>query len=272
MGRRRTATAVVVGLLTALLTGCGVGVGGPAPTAAAPSPSSTPGPALYADVAERMAAAGTARYVFSGTGGGQTMSGAGTIRFDGPHAFDADVELTMPQTGQVRAVLVPDASYLALPAVKGLPKSKPWLKVSPEPQSAVGRQLRPVVDQLRSAFDPGQCIGLLRSAPRVEELGPATVEGVSTTHYRGEVSLRRATRDAIGSSREQFQSMLDAGARTLRLDVWIDVTGLPRRFSADLQADQRLYSVTGVYSQWGAPVRIEQPSPKQAFDADKLRG
>lgn len=271
MRGRRTVTQLLVGVLAMALAGCGL-VGGRPPTDAKPSPRSTPGPALYADVAERMLAAGTARYVFSGTGGGETMSGAGTIRFGGPNEFDADVELTLPQTGQVRAVLVPDASYLALPAVKGLPKSRPWLKVPPQPRSAVGRQLRPVVDQLRTAFDPAQCIGLLRSARRLEELGPATVESVSTTHYQGEVSLRLATRTATGPSREQFQSMLDAGARTLRLDVWIDVAGLPRRFSADLLTDRRLYSVTGVYSQWGAPVRIEQPTAKQAFDADKLKG
>ncbi len=216
-----------------------------------------------------MVASGTAQFVFSGSGGGRTLSGSGTMRFT-TGAYDADVELTMPEIGQVRAVLLPTASYLALPAAKGLPRSKPWVKVSSSPRTPVGKDLAPVVEQLRTAFDPAQALGLLQSAARVTEVGPATIEGEATTHYHADVGLRRATRAATGSVQEQYQSMLDAGAETLNYDLWVDTTGLPRRYTVDLPTGEQLFSITGVYRAWGENVRIQQPSTKQVFDADKL--
>lgn len=257
------------------LTGCGAGTE-PGPqegttAAGAPAPVTTPGPVLYAAVVARMAAVGTATFTFSGIGGGETVSGSGQMRFT-PGAYDADVELTMPETGRVRAVLMPSVSYLALPEAKGLPRNKPWLKVAPVPTSAFGKQLSLVVDQLRGSFDPSQALGLLQAARRVEEVGPATVEGVPTTRHHAVIGLRRATSMAEGPIEAQYQSMLDAGVKSLAYDVWLDTEGLPRRFSTDIPTSVGLYSMTGIYRDWGKPVRIEQPSAEEVFDADDLEG
>lgn len=269
---RRCAAALLV---TALLSGCGL-VADPAADGAGsatstPRPVTTPGPALFADVTERMVDQGTATFTFSGIGGGETVSGTGAMRFT-ESSFDADVELTMQQSGEVRAVLLRSASYVALPEAKGLPGKKPWLKVRPTPRTEIGKRMRPVVDQLRGAFDPAQGLGLLESARRVEEMGPATVEDVATTHYHAQVDLRRATARAEGPVKEQYQSMLDAGVRTLEYDLWVDTDGLPRRYSTDIPTTAGLFSITGIYRGWGEKVSIETPKPKQVFDADKLKG
>jgi len=258
-----------------LLSGCGVFT---APERAAGAGSSrevaavtTPGPVLYAAVVARMVQEGTATFTFSGIGGGQTVSGSGQMRFT-PGAYDADVELTMPETGRVRAVLMPTVAYLALPAAKGLPRDKPWLRVRPLPTSRFGKELSPVVDQLRGAFDPSQALGLLQAARSVEEIAPATVEGVSTTRHRAVISVRRAAETAEGPLEEQYRSMLEAGVRTLTFDVWLDTDGLPRRYSTDIPTTAGLYSITGIYRDWGKPVRIEEPKAKEVFDSDKLTG
>jgi hypothetical protein len=269
---RRTAAAVLAA--ATLLTGCGFAAD-PAPDAGAAAVRSarvtTPGPVLYAAVLARMVKAGTATFTFSGSGGGQTVSGSGRMRFL-PGAYDADVELTMPETGRVRAVLLHSVCYLSLPEAKGLPPDKPWLKVAPVPTSRFGKSLSPVVDQLRGSFDPSQALGLLQAARRVEEVGAGTVEGVRTTRHHAVIGLRRATSMAEGPLEEQYQSMLDAGVKTLSYDVWLDEAGLPRRFSTDIPTWVGLYSVTGIYSDWGKPVVIEQPSAKHVFDADDLEG
>jgi hypothetical protein len=275
MSRRTpTALAALIALLgSTLLAGCGALPGGSSGdhAQARPTPVTTPGPALYSDVAARMAEEGTATFVFSGIGGGETLSGQGAMRFtDG--SFDADVTLTMSETGRVRAVLLPSASYLALPAAKGLPRTKPWMKVAPRPRTRLGRTLTPVVDQLRTSFDPESSLGLLRAARRVEEVGPATVEDVPTTQYHAVLDLRRATAQVDGATKDQFQSMLDAGVTALEYEVWVDTSGLPRRFSADIPTTSGLYSVTGIYRDWGRKVSIAAPKAKQVFDADKLKG
>lgn len=236
-----------------------------------PTPSTTPGMDLYGDLTTRMIQAETAVFVFSGTGGGQTMSGSGEMRFS-TAGYDADVRLTMPQSGQVRAVLAPTVSYLALPAAKGLPKSRPWVRVTSAPTTQVGRELVPVVDQLRASFDPAQSLGLLRFSGRVAEAGPAMVEGIPTTHYRASVSLRKATAQAAGEVRAQYQSMLDAGATRLQVEVWVDTTGLPRRFRLGLPTAEGVFSLTGIYRRWGSPVKVAAPRPRQVFDSNSLKG
>ena len=265
---RRTASTL---LALAVLTGCGV-VTDPADKGAVrPAPVTTPGPALYSDVAARMVDEGSATFVFSGVGGGETLSGQGAMRFtDG--SFDADVTLSMPETGRVRALLLPTAAYIAMPATRSKGPAKPWMKVALRPTSRLGRTMLPVIDQLRTSFDPEQSLGLLRAARSVTEVGPATVEEVPTTQYHAVLDLRRATAQVDGSTRDQFQSMLDAGVTKLEYDVWLDTTGLPRRFSADIPTTSGLYSVTGIYRDWGRKVEIAAPSPKQVFDADKLKG
>jgi hypothetical protein len=98
------------------------------------------------------------------------------------------------------------------------------------------------------------------------------VEDVATTQYHAVLDLRRATAQVEGGTKDQFQSMLDAGVTTLEYEVWIDMTGLPRRFSADIPTSAGLYSVTGIYRDWGRKVSIAAPSRKQVFDADELKG
>lgn len=268
-------TARLLLLLVPLLAGCGLltdgGSGGSASEARTPHPVTTPGNDLFAQVRAEMVDAGTATFTFSGVGGGETTSGSGAMRF-ADETYEGDVTLTMPETGRVRAVLLSSASFVSLPQTKGLPKDKPWLQVVTPPRTRLGREMAPVVAQLRGAFDPAQGLGLVRAARQVEEVGPATVEGVPTTHYRAEVDLRRATRLSEGDVREQYQSMLDAGVQTLQYDLWTDLSGLPRRFSTDIPTTAGLYSVTGIYRGWGDEVRIARPKPKQVFNADELKG
>jgi hypothetical protein len=236
-----------------------------------------PGTALYADVSAAMVAKRTATYTYSGSsGGGETQSGSGAIRFlPGPDArtFDADVTVTSPSTGRMRAVLLPGAAYLALPAAKGLPRNKPWLKVSEAPRTELGRKLRPVAEEMRAAFDPGLGLGLLRAAGRVEEVGPDTVEGVATTRHRATVKLRRATTLVEDpAAREQYRAMLAAGIESLEYELWLDADGLPRKVRAAVPTAQGLFSVTGVYRNWGDKVRIEAPRVKQVYDANAIKG
>lgn len=278
---RRRVTLVLSSLVAVLALAVGgwlldpAGSRAPAGRPAADRPTQS-GPALYAAVTRRMTEAGTASYTFSGTsGGGEVRSGTGTLRFraGGPEAatFDASVLLRSPSTGEQRAVLLPETAYLALPTVKGVPKDKPWLRVSQTPRSRLGKQLDPVADQVRSAFDPSQSLGLLRAARRVEEIGPDPVEGARATLHRASVQLRTACRLTTDAGlRGQLCTMLAAGVRSLRMQVWLDPTGLPLRIQAEVPAAPGVFSVTGVFRGWGRPVRLAAPARARVLDADRV--
>jgi hypothetical protein len=280
---RRRIGLVLASLLTVLALASGGWLLDPAGSREAtermtPAVSTVSGEELFQSVADRMVTEGSTTYTFSGsTGGGETRSGSGVMRFSGLRnglpAFSAQVSMSSPTGGMVRGVLLPDAFYLALPPAKGLPKSKPWLKVSPTPRTSLGRELRPVAEALRANFDPAQSLCLLRAADQVEEVGRDTVEGVPTTRHRATVRLRHAMQITADSAlREQYNAMLTAGVRTIEYDIWIDDGGLPRRVRADVPTATSLFSVTGVFRRWGDPVRIAAPSPKHVFDSDRITG
>ncbi len=248
------------------------------PAAATLARRSTSGKAMFATLLTRMQAAGTTTYTFSGSsGGGETQSGAGAIRFlpSGQPAqeFDADVTLSAGYSGATRAVLLPGAFYLALPPARGLARDKPWLKVVAGSTSTLGVQMRPVAEQARAAVDPAQTLGLLRAAPIVQEVGPGTVDGARAVQYQATVDLRAAglvTGDAV--LRDQYHAMRAAGVRALDLRVWLDPLGRPVKVSVDVPATTGLFSVTGVYRGWGRPVAIVAPTASQVVDADTVKG
>lgn len=279
---RRRVTLVLSSLLTVVALACGgwlldpAGSREPAGATAPPRPRPTvPGIALYAQVMARVQAEGTVGYTFSGnSGGGETQSGSGVLRFlsgaEPGRSFDADVMTTSATSGRTRAVLLPGFFYLALPPAKGLPRSKPWLKVSQDPRTELGQDLRPVAEQVRTSFDPAQTLGLLRASGQVVEVGPARVAGRAATLHRASVNLAEAASEAADPAlRAQYLAMRRAGVRSLELELWLSPDGLPLRVAADVPG---LYSITGVYDGWGDPVRISAPTAKQVFDADSIRG
>jgi hypothetical protein len=279
---RRRLGLVFFSLLTVLALAAGGWLLDPAgsrePAGLQTPPVLVSGTALYERVTARMVAEGTATYTFSGSaGGGEARSGFGALRFlaggEPARTFDGVVDLRSNSTGETRAVLLPGAVYLAIPPAKGIPRNKPWLRVSAKPETQLGRALGPMAEQLREAFDPGESLGLLRAARRVEVVGPDSVEGVSTTEHRATVPLRRALAVVQDPAvLAQYRAMIDAGVRTLRYQLWVDSSGLPLRLHVDVPSTQAVYSVTGVYRRWGEPVKIAAPKANQVFDADRIKG
>jgi hypothetical protein len=279
---RRRLALVLASLVTVAALACGGWLLDPAGSrevAGSPSPAkpTTTGPLLYAAVTREMAARGTATYTWSGTsGGGTTVAGTGALHFlatgDPGHSFDADVTVTSPETGRMRAVLLPTATFLALPPAKGLPRNKPWLKVSESTRSTLGRQLQPMGEQLRASIDPAQNVGLLLAAGLVTEVGRGTVDGVPATEHRAVVDLRQAVQLAADPGvRAQYRAMLAAGVRTLEYELWVDDSSLPLRVHADVPRTTGVFSMTGVFRLWGDRLQIVAPTAKQVFDADALK-
>ncbi len=279
---RRRLGLVVSSLLAVIALAAGGWLLDPAGSRESPDPTpplkTVSGAALYDRVTARMVEEGSTTYTFSGAaGGGEARSGFATLRFlaggEPARAFDGVVNLRSNSTGRTRAVLLPGAVYLAIPPAKGIPRSKPWLRVSAKPKTQLGRELGPMAEELRAAFDPGESLGLLRVARRVEVVGPDSVEGVSTTEHRATVPLRRALSVVQDPAvRAQYRTMLAAGVRLLRYQLWVDSSGLPLRLHVDVPTTQAVYSVTGVYRRWGEPVKIAAPKVKQVFDSDRIKG
>lgn len=80
--------------------------------------------------------------------------------------------------------------------------------------------------------DPSQYVDFLRAAGgEPEEAGTETVRGVETTRYRTEVEFEDLMDHATTEEYVRQLAALDAEVEPMKIEVWIDESGLPRRIS-----------------------------------------
>ncbi|HEX2084911.1 MAG TPA: LppX_LprAFG lipoprotein [Solirubrobacteraceae bacterium] len=115
--------------------------------------------------------------------------------------------------------------------------------------------------------DPGQQLEQLHAMSDLEEVGREDVDGVATTHYKGEVDLRRFADVVPEEDREKTRKSMDRliemmGRSRYPTEVWIDDDHLIRRqrFSMSMRKPQEMEMDMDVrYSDFGKQVDIRAP-------------
>src|SRR6478735_11473930 len=115
-----------------------------------------------------------------------------------------------------------------------LPGGKQWIKLD---VSKLGKAAGLDLGKLMSGtqFQPSDLLGMLTSeGAKIQELGPATVDGVATTHYRVTINLAKVLQS------KGLTSPLLTGAtaqmKTANADVWIGKDNLVRRVRVSYHA------------------------------------
>jgi hypothetical protein len=150
-----------------------------------------------------------------------------------------------------------------------LPGGKQWIKLD---LSQLGKAAGVDLGQLLSGaqFQPSDLLGMLKSdGARVQKLGPATVDGVSTTHYRVKIDMAKALQ-AKGLTSPMLSGVA-ARMKTATEEVWIAKDGLVRRVRSSYSvakgdAPMRMAMTMDLYD-YGAHVSIAAPPGDQVFDA-----
>ena len=176
--------------------------------------------------------------------GGIDMTATGSFS-PAAHAGAMSMQMQLPPSAglgtlQLQMVLGRSAIYMKLPpqlATK-LPSGKPWIYVNlDQAGKAVGiAGLGSLVTGTSSLSDPGQYLSFLRatSAGSVKDLGPATVNGVPTTHYHAELDLAKLPEAVPAAERPTVRQLVAAlankgAAHQIPVDAWIDSSHLIRR-------------------------------------------
>jgi hypothetical protein len=168
------------------------------------------------------------------------MAGAVTISTAGMGSFEARI---------VHGIVYVNGARLGFGRASG----KPWLKLDlTDPQNPLSSLLGQITDTL----GPGQLTGMLKGLSTVAAVGPETVDGTPTTHYRVSVDTAK-----LGSKLGLDPSRLHGAAlpKTVRYDVWLDSRSRPVRVSlktAELGADLH-------FSKWDQPVHVVPPPASQ---------
>lgn len=180
-------------------------------------------------------------------------------------ASEAAKEVALEQNGDY--VVFMRAGFLS----SQLPGGKQWIKVDlTKLGKSAGIDLRKIMSG--SQIQPTDVLAMLEAdGATVHKLGPATIDGVSTTHYKVAVDLAKAlqanglTSPLLGGAAAQL--------KTVHENVWIDRNGLVRRVAlryTSPSAGAPRVAMQMDISDYGAHVTIAAPPSSQVFDATQL--
>ena len=274
----RLGTAIGV---VALLAGCS------APwTASHPGTASNPASVLAAAVSKLQSQDGsTARLratISLGSLGEMDMTGV--QQFTPSTALHLQVNLAGAQLSSalgssMEIILKDGVEYLKFAGgmMAQLPGGKQWLKIDLNQMSAggAGAGLGSALT-VNQNTDPAQQLRLLLTSGNLKKVGPQTVDGVSTTHYAGDVDPAKMLQTHAGSTLspadiQKLQSSLQtAGITSEHIDLWLDRAGLPAEIKVSADSSMGAIKVDEHFSDWGAPVSITAPPADQVTDISKL--
>jgi hypothetical protein len=152
-----------------------------------------------------------------------------------------------------------------------LPGGQQWIKLD---LSKLGKSAGLDLSRLLSGsqMQPGDLLSLLQTeGAKIHKVGPATVNGAATTHYRVVVDTRSRLKDLTTSP-----LLAGVAAQVPRIpeDVWIGKDGLVRRVRVSLNLPHGATAVRTTMAMdlydYGAQVDIAAPPSSQVFDATEL--
>ncbi len=182
----------------------------------------------------------------------ESIPGLGQISMNGSGSFErhsGSLTMTMGLPGvaavalggslRLSIVIHDGLMYMKLPSAlrSRIPGVKPWLELNlAQVARESGSGVSSLLGSSQQLADPGQYLAYLRAtaAGSLRSLGPATVDGVATTHYHADIDIANlshsfpaAERPAIAKVQAQLSKAITGGE--LPVDVYIDSGNLVRR-------------------------------------------
>jgi hypothetical protein len=176
-------------------------------------------------------------------------------------------------------VLDKTTMYVKLPAQYAgkIPGAKPWLYANLD---QIGKAegipgLGSLLSSTSSLNNPGQYLTFLRATAvgSIKDLGQATINGVSTTHYSAVVDLAKLPSTVPAAQRQSVEQLVETfkqrGIETqMPINAWIDSSHLIRRvqiaYTAPLNGQTLTADVSEDFLQYGPQPAPAVPSPGES--------
>ncbi|MDR6973991.1 hypothetical protein J2X68_000660 [Streptomyces sp. 3330] len=199
-------------------------------------------------------------------GAGAPVAMDGTYSWGDGFAFDVLMDTAAAQMQQLqddpkmRMLFVDGAYYYDVdPQSTGPLEGKEWMKI--DGSAVFGRKGAQALSG--SAGSPSASMKGLKYADDVEDLGPESVNGEATTHYRAVVDRKGMGRykEAYGNEDNLFGS-LTGGATSITMDVWVGDKDLPVRMIQEIG----VMKVTMDFEKFGRTAEVKAPPAAQTGD------
>jgi hypothetical protein len=149
---------------------------------------------------------------------------------------------------------------------------KPWLRLSvadlndPRLRQVAGgfrnavSQIASAVKQATGASDIANIKPGKLTAKPVEQ----TLDGVRVRRYTGTTDLAKLPTGNDAQDAQIAGQIRKAGVTRFPWTLWIDETGLPRKFAVSMKLGKRgMFTAHSTYGNWGAPVEVKAPPANQ---------
>lgn len=269
MNNKRVSIAAVLVAAAMSLSACG-GSGGKtadkatsgAPSASASTPATSGGaytPLTRANFASTIAEAskskGSAHMTMTL---GTSVKASGDVNY-GAGAPSMKITVGVSQSGQkmqIQEILVDGVLYMSMPGVT--PQGKYLRLDSNTPgMGSLGDVLKNI--------DPASMVAkVTKSLTRLEYVGPTTIEGDQTQHYKLVVNAKKAVQ-GLGLSGLP-SSAASAIPDAMTYDAYFNADNTMRRITMEVMNEAMQVDMTN----WGAPVRVVAPPKSDVADMGKM--
>ncbi|MFI8827077.1 hypothetical protein [Streptomyces sp. NPDC053431] len=136
------------------------------------------------------------------------------------------------------------------------------------------KQLTAGLDNMNQ--DPSQQVALLAESPHVEHLGEEKVNGVTTQHYKGELTLEEmvaANENSPLTARERADLVAaarKAGVSGYETELWVGADNYPVRMIVKMEAAAAMTTITANYTDYGAEAAVQAPPAQDTVDLFKM--
>ena len=233
-------------------------------------------PATIADAAEATERAGGAKLSIEGEGSarGQTVDISGTGEMD--EQGRSEMVMEVPGRGSMRQVFADYVVYQSMPGVEEQ-FGEEWMKMD---LRRAYEQIGIDIDLLAGpgGNDPRQMLAQMKNAAgEIEKVGTEDVRGVETTHYKGDVDLRKSIErlpaDKRAAAERSVEKIIEiSGTEGYPMEAWIDEKNLVRRLRMELSMNNPALGgkldmeFTMDLFDYGKPVTIELPDDEDSVD------
>lgn len=234
-------------------------------------------PSTIAKAADATGSAGSAKLSIEGEGSakGQTVDIEGTGEMDA--AGRSEMEMELPGgAGTMHQVF---DRYVVYQQIPGLEEQigEEWMKID---LVRAYRQIGVSLDLLQQpgGQDPRQMLEQMKNASgEIEKLGTEEVRGVETTHYKGDIDLRKSIERVPAAKREEARRSMEkvieiTGSDGFPMEAWIDEKDLVRRMRMKMSINNPALGgkmdmdITMELFDYGTPVSIDVPDEDDVAD------
>jgi len=201
---------------------------------------------------------------------------SGNTHFTAQVRLKPDVALTgtvdkasfggMSLDSSVPVILLNNVIYVKVPSqlsqFSQFVGNKPWVKIDLAKAAGSGNDTTSAVQDAAQLIDPGNLTKSFTGSTDAAKVGDDTIDGTTTTHYKGTVTIKQALSGLDATTQQKMQPLYTKiGSQKIAFDLWADGQGLARKVQLKAATPNgESTNLTVVYSDFGKSVTVNAPS------------